>query len=56
MRALSKLRALLDDNQGILTDADSLRQLNEEAARECRATLAEVSSQLDALSRLLGRT
>ena len=56
MRALAKLRALLDDNQGILTDADSFRQLNEDAARECRATLAEVSSQLDALSRLLRET
>jgi hypothetical protein len=56
VRTLDKLRSLLDDNRAVLTDADSLRNLNDEAAKECRATLAALSSQLDALSRLLGGT
>jgi hypothetical protein len=56
VRALAKMRTLLDDNCGILNDADSLRAMSNEATRECRATLAEVSARLDALSRALEET
>jgi hypothetical protein len=56
MRTLAKLRAMLDENKMIFADPHAFIELDERTATECLATLAEVSAQLDALTRKLGST